>query len=111
MSESDTVADAAKQLKSLGVGAMPICGEDDRLKGMITDRDRAGVRFGATAIDQLAVTRFWPHLAGVVGIVLAATALLVSLALLLEDATGRALPSPLRRQGDPEREPGARRRL
>ena len=32
-------ADAAKQLAELGVGAMPICGEDDRLKGMITDRD------------------------------------------------------------------------
>ena len=37
--ENDTVADAAKQLKELGVGSMPICGEDDRLKGMITDRD------------------------------------------------------------------------
>ncbi len=37
--ENDTVADAAKKLTELGVGAMPICGEDDRLKGMITDRD------------------------------------------------------------------------
>ncbi|MGH2923423.1 MAG: CBS domain-containing protein [Solirubrobacterales bacterium] len=37
--ENDSVADAAKQLKDLGVGSMPICGEDDRLKGMITDRD------------------------------------------------------------------------
>jgi CBS domain-containing protein len=37
--ENDTVLDAAKQLADLGVGAMPICGEDDRLKGMITDRD------------------------------------------------------------------------
>jgi len=37
--ENDTVADAAKKLSELGVGAMPICGEDDRLKGMITDRD------------------------------------------------------------------------
>jgi CBS domain-containing protein len=37
--ESDTVADAAKKLAELGVGAMPICGDDDRLKGMITDRD------------------------------------------------------------------------
>ncbi|MGZ5308269.1 MAG: CBS domain-containing protein, partial [Solirubrobacterales bacterium] len=34
-----TVADAAKRLKELDVGAMPICGEDDRLKGMLTDRD------------------------------------------------------------------------
>jgi len=37
--ENDTVADAAKQLAELGVGSMPICGEDDRLKGMLTDRD------------------------------------------------------------------------
>ena len=37
--ENDTVADAAKQLAELDVGAMPICGEDNRLKGMLTDRD------------------------------------------------------------------------
>jgi CBS domain-containing protein len=37
--ENETVADAAKKLVELGVGAMPICGEDNRLKGMLTDRD------------------------------------------------------------------------
>jgi CBS domain-containing protein len=37
--ENDTVLDAARQLAELDVGAMPICGEDDRLKGMVTDRD------------------------------------------------------------------------
>jgi CBS domain-containing protein len=37
--ENDSALDAAKQLAKLGVGSMPICGEDDRLKGMITDRD------------------------------------------------------------------------
>src|SRR5918998_213792 len=37
--ENDTVLDAAKKLKELNVGSMPICGEDDRLKGMLTDRD------------------------------------------------------------------------
>ncbi len=37
--ENDTIADAAKKLSELGVGAMPICGEDERLKGMLTDRD------------------------------------------------------------------------
>src|SRR4051794_18233880 len=37
--ENETVLDAAKRLAELDVGAMPICGEDDRLKGMITDRD------------------------------------------------------------------------
>ena len=37
--ENDTVLDAAKQLAELDVGSLPICGEDDRLKGMLTDRD------------------------------------------------------------------------
>jgi CBS domain-containing protein len=37
--ENETVADAARKLAQLDVGAMPICGEDDRLKGVITDRD------------------------------------------------------------------------
>jgi CBS domain-containing protein len=37
--ENDTVLDAAKRLSELDVGSMPICGEDDRLKGMLTDRD------------------------------------------------------------------------
>ena len=37
--ENDSIADAAKRLKELDVGSMPICGEDDRLKGMLTDRD------------------------------------------------------------------------
>jgi CBS domain-containing protein len=37
--ENASVLDAAKKLADLNVGSMPICGEDDRLKGMITDRD------------------------------------------------------------------------
>ncbi len=37
--EKETLIDAAKKLASLDVGAMPICGEDNRLKGMLTDRD------------------------------------------------------------------------
>ena len=37
--ENDTVLDAAERLAELNVGSMPICGEDDRLKGMVTDRD------------------------------------------------------------------------
>jgi CBS domain-containing protein len=37
--ENETLEDAAKKLADLDVGAMPICGEDDRLKGMLTDRD------------------------------------------------------------------------
>ena len=37
--ENETVADAARKLRELDVGSVPICGEDDRLKGMLTDRD------------------------------------------------------------------------
>ncbi len=37
--EKDSILEAAKRLRQLDVGAMPICGEDGRLKGMITDRD------------------------------------------------------------------------
>jgi len=37
--EKDTITQAAEKLAQLNVGAMPICGEDDRLKGMLTDRD------------------------------------------------------------------------
>jgi CBS domain-containing protein len=37
--ENESVDEAARKLADLDVGAMPICGEDDRLKGMLTDRD------------------------------------------------------------------------
>ena len=37
--ENETLLDAAKRLAELDVGALPVCGEDDRLKGMVTDRD------------------------------------------------------------------------
>ncbi|MEU5893264.1 CBS domain-containing protein [Streptomyces sp. NPDC047461] len=37
--ESETLQDAARRMKELDVGALPICGEDDRLHGIITDRD------------------------------------------------------------------------
>lgn len=37
--EDETVAEAAKKLAKDEIGAMPICGDDDRLLGMITDRD------------------------------------------------------------------------
>jgi CBS domain-containing protein len=37
--ENETLLEAAKKLAQLGVGSMPICGEDERLKGMLTDRD------------------------------------------------------------------------
>jgi len=35
----ETLADAARKMRDLDVGALPICGEDDRLDGVVTDRD------------------------------------------------------------------------
>ena len=37
--EDETLVDAARLMRELDVGALPICGNDERLKGMITDRD------------------------------------------------------------------------
>ena len=37
--ENQTLADAARLMRDLDVGALPICGEDNRLKGMVSDRD------------------------------------------------------------------------
>lgn len=37
--EHQTLVDAARLLKDLDVGSLPICGDDQRLKGMLTDRD------------------------------------------------------------------------
>lgn len=38
-SVSESLADAARKMRDLDVGALPICGDDNRLKGMVTDRD------------------------------------------------------------------------
>jgi len=37
--ENQSLQEAAQMMKEMGVGALPVCGEDDRLKGMVTDRD------------------------------------------------------------------------
>jgi CBS domain-containing protein len=48
--EHESVREAARRMAELKIGAMPICGDDDRLKGMITDRDIA-VKVVATGKD------------------------------------------------------------
>ena len=35
----ETLVEAARKMRDLDVGALPICGEDNRLTGMLTDRD------------------------------------------------------------------------
>ncbi|GEO94160.1 CBS domain-containing protein [Kocuria turfanensis] len=37
--KNQSLEEAARKMKDLDVGALPICGEDDRLKGVLTDRD------------------------------------------------------------------------
>jgi len=37
--ENDTLETAARRMREMHVGALPICGTDNRLHGMLTDRD------------------------------------------------------------------------
>ncbi|HEY6594805.1 MAG TPA: CBS domain-containing protein [Asanoa sp.] len=37
--ENENLVEAARKMAQLDVGSLPICGSDDRLKGMLTDRD------------------------------------------------------------------------
>ena len=37
--EKETLQHAAQQMRDLDVGSLPVCGDDDRLLGIITDRD------------------------------------------------------------------------
>jgi CBS domain-containing protein len=37
--EKQSLIEAARRMEELDIGVLPICGEDDRLKGIVTDRD------------------------------------------------------------------------
>lgn len=37
--EEQTLTEAARMMRDMGVGSLPICGADNKLKGIITDRD------------------------------------------------------------------------
>ena len=39
VSPGESIARAAERMKELNVGSLPICGENDKLAGMVTDRD------------------------------------------------------------------------
>jgi CBS domain-containing protein len=36
---NDSVVKAAERMRNLNIGSLPVCGENDRLVGMLTDRD------------------------------------------------------------------------
>src|SRR3954454_7935304 len=46
----DTLQEAARKMKSLDVGPMPVCGDDDKIIGMLTDRDIT-IRATAEGLD------------------------------------------------------------
>src|SRR3954465_1168802 len=46
----DTLQEAARKMKSLDVGPMPVCGENDKIVGMLTDRDIT-IRATAEGLD------------------------------------------------------------
>ena len=60
--ESQTLQHAARQMRDLDVGALPICGDDGRLLGIVTDRDivvkciASGFDPGAVTVGQLTRT-------------------------------------------------------
>lgn len=53
--EHETLAEAARRMAELGIGALPVCGDDDRLHGMVTDRDIV-IKCIAAGRDPAAVT-------------------------------------------------------
>lgn len=53
--EHETLSAAATRMRQLGVGALPICGDDERLHGMLTDRDIV-VKCVAAGLDPKIVT-------------------------------------------------------
>jgi CBS domain-containing protein len=68
IAEDDTLAVAARKMRDLGVGSLPICGADDRLHGIITDRDivvrciaEGGDPAQMRAADLAQGTLFWVH--------------------------------------------------
>jgi len=52
---SNSLQEAARKMKGLDVGPLPVCGDGDRLVGMITDRDIA-VRAVAEGCDPRTTT-------------------------------------------------------
>jgi CBS domain-containing protein len=50
ISPSTTIQDAARMMKELDIGPLPVCGDNDRLAGIVTDRDIA-IRAVAEGLD------------------------------------------------------------
>jgi CBS domain-containing protein len=65
--ENQSLLDAAKRMEERDIGALPICGDDNRLKGMLTDRDivvkaiARGKDPATTYCGELAQGMVWTH--------------------------------------------------
>lgn len=63
ISPQETVAVAARTLNRYNIGALPVCGSDGRLCGLVTDRDlvtrclAAGREPGTTTVREVMTTR------------------------------------------------------
>lgn len=63
ISPQETVAVAARTLNRYNIGALPVCGSDGRLCGLVTDRDlvtrclAAGREPGSTTVREVMTTR------------------------------------------------------
>ncbi|NUP00490.1 MAG: CBS domain-containing protein [Nonomuraea sp.] len=63
--EHDSLRKATQMMRDLSVGALPICGDDDRLMGIITDRDivikccAEGKDLDSTTASELAQGLVW----------------------------------------------------
>jgi CBS domain-containing protein len=53
--EADDLVTAARRMAEHDIGSLPICGEDDRLKGVVTDRDIV-IKVIAEGLDPREVT-------------------------------------------------------
>jgi len=53
--QSQSLLVATRLMRDLEVGALPVCGDDDRLHGIITDRDIV-VKYIAEGDDQFVIT-------------------------------------------------------
>ena len=53
--EHESLTTAAQKMRDLDVGSLPVCGEDNRLKGLVTDRDIV-VKVVAEGIDPQRMT-------------------------------------------------------
>jgi len=51
----ESIAQAADRMRSLNVGSLPVCGENDKLAGIVTDRDIT-IRATASARDPCITT-------------------------------------------------------